>query len=62
MSFTETYPESAVVVLNDNYRSGQAILDAAYRLIRHNDPERLEVRRGVDKHLRALRGEGRPVE
>ena len=62
LSFTEVYPQAAVVVLNDNYRSGQAILDAAVRLIRHNDPERLEVRRGVDKHLRALRGEGRPVE
>jgi DNA helicase-2/ATP-dependent DNA helicase PcrA len=34
------------------------VLDAAYRLIRHNDPERLEVRERIDKHLRA-RGAGR---
>ena len=41
------------VVLVDNYRSRQPILDAAHRLIRHNDPERLEAREGIDKRLRA---------
>ncbi|MBI2123472.1 MAG: hypothetical protein HYT96_04865, partial [Armatimonadetes bacterium] len=49
-----------LVVLTQNYRSPQAILDAAYRLIRHNNPERLEVKQGVDKRLQALR-EGRPA-
>lgn len=62
LDFTEIYPHAEVVVLNDNYRSSQAILDAAYRLIRHNDPERLEVRRGLDKRLRAPREGGRAVE
>ena len=62
LSFTELYPQAEMVVLNQNYRSGQAILDAAYRLIRHNDPERLEVRRGLDKSLRGLREGGRSVE
>ncbi|MEE9521460.1 MAG: ATP-dependent DNA helicase [candidate division NC10 bacterium] len=62
LSFTEIFPQAAVVVLNQNYRSGQAILDAAYRLIRHNDPERLEVRLGMDKRLRAIREDGRSVE
>ncbi len=62
LSFTEIYPHAEVVVLNANYRSGQAVLDAAYRLIRHNDPERLEVRRGLDKRLVALRAGGRSVE
>ena len=62
LSFTETYPQTAEVVLTQNYRSTEPILDAAYRLIRHNDPERLEVRRGIDKRLRALREGGRPVE
>ncbi|MEE9181476.1 MAG: ATP-dependent helicase, partial [candidate division NC10 bacterium] len=62
LSFTELYPHAEMVVLNQNYRSGQAILDAAYRLIRHNDPERLEVRRGLDKRLRGLREGGRSVE
>lgn len=62
LSFTDTYPQAELVVLNQNYRSGQPILDAAYRLIRHNDPERLEVQRGLDKRLRGLREGGRPVE
>ncbi len=62
LSFTDTYPQAGLVVLNQNYRSGQPILDAAYRLIRHNDPERLEVQRGLDKRLRGIREGGRPVE
>ncbi|MFQ5532339.1 MAG: ATP-dependent helicase, partial [Candidatus Methylomirabilales bacterium] len=62
LSFTEIYPQAGIVVLTQNYRSGQAILDAAYRLIRHNDPERLEVRKGLDKRLRSLREADRPVE
>jgi DNA helicase-2/ATP-dependent DNA helicase PcrA len=51
LAFLEAYPDAAQVVLTENYRSPQPILDAAYRLIRHNDPERLEVRAGVDKRL-----------
>ncbi|MFQ5847674.1 MAG: ATP-dependent helicase, partial [Candidatus Methylomirabilales bacterium] len=62
LDFTEVYPQAEVAVVNQNYRSSQAILDAAYRLIRHNDPERLEVRGGVDKRLRALQEGGCPVE
>lgn len=53
LGFSATYRRSKRVVLTDNYRSRQEILDAAYRLIRHNDPERLEVREGLDKRLRA---------
>lgn len=51
--FAERYPGAANIVLVDNYRSTQPILDAAHRLIRHNDPDRLEARIGVDKRLRA---------
>ena len=40
-----------VVVLRRNHRSRAPILEAARRLIRHNDPERLEVREGIDKRL-----------
>ena len=40
------------VVLRRNYRSLAPVLDAAYRLIRFNDPDRLEVRAGVSKRLR----------
>jgi DNA helicase-2/ATP-dependent DNA helicase PcrA len=60
LGFTAAFPEARRLVLRDNFRSGQAILDAAYRLIRHNDPERLEVREGIDKRLVAHTGEGPP--
>ncbi|HYM69980.1 MAG TPA: ATP-dependent DNA helicase [bacterium] len=56
--FTETYADARTVVLTQNYRSTQFILDAAYRLIRHNDPDRLEVRVGIDKRLEAVAGPG----
>jgi DNA helicase-2/ATP-dependent DNA helicase PcrA len=49
--FVETYPEARRVVLVDNYRSTQPLLDASHQLIRHNDPDRLEARIGVDKRL-----------
>jgi DNA helicase-2/ATP-dependent DNA helicase PcrA len=53
LGFRETYPRAASVVLVDNFRSRQPILDAAHRLIRHNDPDRLEAREGLDKRLKA---------
>jgi len=59
-AFLEAFPEAARLVLTENYRSSQPILDAAYRLIRHNDPERLEVQAGVDKRLTAKAPGGPP--
>ncbi|HEU5325035.1 MAG TPA: ATP-dependent DNA helicase [Candidatus Limnocylindria bacterium] len=53
LGFRATYPKATSVVLVDNFRSRQGILDAAHRLIRHNDPDRLEAREGIDKRLRA---------
>lgn len=53
LQFTELYPDARQVVLTENYRSTQIILDAAYKLIRHNDPDRLEVKNQIDKKLRA---------
>jgi DNA helicase II / ATP-dependent DNA helicase PcrA len=49
------------VVLRRNYRSRKPILEAARRLIRHNDPDRLEVQRGLDKSLTAVRRARRPA-
>jgi DNA helicase-2/ATP-dependent DNA helicase PcrA len=51
LDFRAIYPACATHVLVENYRSTQPILDAAYKLVRHNDPERLEVRAHVDKRL-----------
>src|SRR5687768_1582366 len=53
LGFRAAYPKASSVVLVDNYRSRQPILDAAHRLIGHNDPDRLESREGIDKRLRA---------
>jgi DNA helicase II / ATP-dependent DNA helicase PcrA len=56
LGFVATYPDAPRVVLTENYRSHQAILDTAYRLIRYNDPDRLEAQDpGVSKHLTAAR-------
>jgi DNA helicase II / ATP-dependent DNA helicase PcrA len=49
------YPSLTRVVLRRNHRSRAPILEAARRLVRHNDPYRLEVREGLDKTLRAAR-------
>ncbi|MCK5416589.1 UvrD-helicase domain-containing protein [Candidatus Parcubacteria bacterium] len=51
MQFSEDYPETKKVVLNKNYRSGQEILDVSYDFIQKNNPNRLEVKLGIDKKL-----------
>ncbi len=51
LKFLDHYESVRTVVLTENFRSSQPILDAAYRLIRFNDPDRLEVRQGIDKRL-----------
>src|SRR6266511_4058605 len=43
-----------VKLLAENYRCPQAVLDAAYKLIRYNDPDRLEVKYGISKKLTSL--------
>lgn len=53
MQFRREYPEAKTVVLTDNYRSSQKILDAAYGLIQYNNPDRLEMSEKVDKKLKA---------
>jgi len=55
LAFQNRYLGARTVVLRRNYRSLAPVLDAAYRLIRFNDPDRLEVRTGVVKQLRAER-------
>lgn len=62
LSFKDAYPDATEVVLTRNYRSTQGILDSAYRLIQQNNPERLEIRNGIVKRLRAQAGEGEGVK
>jgi DNA helicase-2/ATP-dependent DNA helicase PcrA len=54
LNFKKVYPEARHIVLSRNYRSTQAVLDASYQLIRHNNPNRLEVTEGIDKRLKAV--------
>ena len=61
LGFTTTFPGSRRVVLRRNHRSHAPILAASERLIRNNDPQRLEVREGLDKHLVAVRRSRRPA-
>lgn len=53
LQFKKSFPKAQTVTLNNNYRSTQPILDAAYRLIQHNNPNRLEVVEGIDKKLKS---------
>ncbi|KKW42504.1 MAG: hypothetical protein UY92_C0006G0065 [Candidatus Magasanikbacteria bacterium GW2011_GWA2_56_11] len=59
LRFKDDYPQAREVVLNENYRSGQEILDVAYASIQHNNPDRLEVKLGVDKKLQSTTGGGK---
>ncbi len=62
LEFEEVFPEAKRIVLTRNYRSTQPILDASYRLIQHNNPNRLEFKDKVDKRLRAaVRGRGKSI-
>ncbi|OGG14756.1 hypothetical protein A2773_04035 [Candidatus Gottesmanbacteria bacterium RIFCSPHIGHO2_01_FULL_39_10] len=51
ISFRKNFPKSKLVILIRNYRSTQEILDKSYRLIQHNNPDRLEVKEGINKKL-----------
>lgn len=61
ISFKDDYPKLKQVVLNQNYRSTKQILDCAYRLIQHNNPNRLEAKNKINKKLVSLEN-GREVE
>jgi DNA helicase-2/ATP-dependent DNA helicase PcrA len=61
LAFRRLYPGAREVVLVENYRSTQAILDCAARLVGYNNPYRLEAIAGIDKRLRSARRGGPPV-
>ncbi len=62
LQFRKDYPHCKMVVLTKNYRSTQAILDSAYRLICFNNPDRLEVVENFNKKLVAnMKNPGKPV-
>ncbi|MBI3539154.1 MAG: ATP-dependent helicase, partial [Candidatus Eisenbacteria bacterium] len=57
LGFLDAFPGAATVLLRRNYRSGRRILDLAHRMVKFNDPDRLEARDPVrfDKRLVADR-------
>ncbi len=61
LQFRDDFPDAKTIALVENYRSKKEILSAAYTAIRKNDPNRLEVRLGIDKELRAMVGDGGEV-
>jgi len=61
LQFRERYRGARTVVLRRNYRSLAPILQAAHRLVRFNDPDRLEVKVGISKRLVPERSASAPA-
>ncbi|CAN5768773.1 UvrD-helicase domain-containing protein [soil metagenome] len=61
LGFTAAFDGARRVVLRRNHRSRRPILAVAQRLVRHNDPQRLEVLEGLDKSLVTVRRGRRPA-
>ena len=55
MQFKNDYPDAEEIILDQNYRSTQAILDASYNFIQHNNPNRLEEKLKINKKLIAAK-------
>lgn len=63
IQFTTQFPDCKIVTLTQNYRSTQEILDRAYTLIQHNNPDRLEAKEHINKKLTAVRKQqNSPIE
>lgn len=63
MQFRAHFPKATIITLNQNYRCTQNILDSAYEMIQHNNPDRLEVQEKIDKKLSSMREiKGEPIE
>ncbi len=55
LQFMDDYKFAKQVILIKNYRSTQTILDHAYKLIKNNDPDTLEVKLKISKNLKKVR-------
>ncbi len=51
LEFKKDYKQAEMVTLVENYRSTQAILDPAYKLIQNNNPDTLEHKLKISKEL-----------
>ncbi len=59
LNFMKVYPASEKVTLTKNYRSTQTILDASYKLIQSNNPDRFEVQAKINKRLIGVAKKGK---
>ncbi len=57
LKFKNDFKKAKQIVLNQNYRSSQGILDASYRLIQFNNPDRLEFKNKIYKKLKSFNAE-----
>ncbi len=55
LRFKDDFPTATSLVLTENFRSRQEILDLAYRVIQNNNPDRLETKLQIKKELTAAR-------
>lgn len=55
LRFKDDFPTATSLVLTENFRSRQAILDTAYTVIQNNNPDRLEAKLQINKQLTAAR-------
>ncbi|HUT21915.1 MAG TPA: UvrD-helicase domain-containing protein [Candidatus Bipolaricaulota bacterium] len=62
MQFKKDYPDAKEIVLINNYRSCQKILDKAYEFIKLNNPNRLEVELNINKRLISQKDEDCQIE
>ena len=53
--FQKIFKNCKIINLTTNFRSTQAILNAAYKLIQHNNPNRLEVQSKIPKKLKSVK-------
>ncbi|OGK22041.1 hypothetical protein A3C23_03075 [Candidatus Roizmanbacteria bacterium RIFCSPHIGHO2_02_FULL_37_13b] len=58
LQFMDDYTTSKSIILTESFRSNQQILDTAYRLIKHNDPDTLEAKLKIPKELKSRTGRG----
>ena len=51
LNFTKDFSDAKKIVLNQNYRSSDKVLEHAYSLIQNNNPHRLEHQEQINKEL-----------
>lgn len=59
LNFLDYFPEAKKIVLKKNYRSLPPVLECAYRLIKFNNPNRLEAKYNFSKELEPARLNGK---